>query len=409
MNQIAQLDPVTPDASSVKAWRVVNIHAGASKGDLSSQWFSRPADQRFLSLSDLYDAKKKQWDESTQLTIANRKLEAVAPEPQSPADFSKLTFGLPNGAEVNSSHWAFGQVCGLAQLPANIFREKLPTQITADAINWSMRYNRDVEDVKVFYQSNGGDLMRAVTGPDYGRVGDYLVVEALMRAIEKHPRWKVPGVMDWGSMTYDPNHPVTMESTTIFGSDRDVFIFLVDDLHPIKIGEVMDQKTGRMEPDYVFRGFYVTNSEVGKGALKICTFYLRAICCNRIMWGVEGFEELTIRHSKYALDRWIEEAQPALETFAANSDARLLEGVARAKAKKLAESNEEAMAFLKGRSFSKTRIDRILSLVETEEGHPARSAWDFAQGITAMARDIPNTDDRLSIELTAKAILDKVA
>jgi hypothetical protein len=39
------------------------------------------------------------------------------------------------------------------------------------------------------------------------------------------------------------------------------------------------------EPDILFRGFYNTNSEVGKSSLKIATFYLRAICCNRIMWG----------------------------------------------------------------------------------------------------------------------------
>jgi hypothetical protein len=32
---------------------------------------------------------------------------------------------------------------------------------------------------------------------------------------------------------------------------------------------------------------------VGKSALKIAVFYLRAICCNHIMWGVEGFEEIS--------------------------------------------------------------------------------------------------------------------
>ena len=52
------------------------------------------------------------------------------------------------------------------------------------------------------------------------------------------------------------------------------------------------------EDDLVFRGFYVTNSEVGKSALKVAVFYLRAICCNRIMWGVEGFEEISIRDGK---------------------------------------------------------------------------------------------------------------
>jgi hypothetical protein len=42
----------------------------------------------------------------------------------------------------------------------------------------------------------------------------------------------------------------------------------------------------------MFRSFYVTQSVVGTKAPKVAVFYLRAICCNRILWGVEGFEEM---------------------------------------------------------------------------------------------------------------------
>lgn len=43
------------------------------------------------------------------------------------------------------------------------------------------------------------------------------------------------------------------------------------------------------------------------------------------------------------------------------------------------------------------------------EDRPPRSAWDFAQAITAHARSIGNTDDRLAQEIEAKRILDAVA
>jgi hypothetical protein len=55
---------------------------------------------------------------------------------------------------------------------------------------------------------------------------------------------------------------------------------------------VVNPRTGAIEDDIVFRGFYITQSEVGFKSLKVAVFYLRAICCNRIMWGVEGFEEI---------------------------------------------------------------------------------------------------------------------
>ncbi len=46
--------------------------------------------------------------------------------------------------------------------------------------------------------------------------------------------WKVPGVLDWATMTHNPFVDVTKDTTTLYASDRDVFLFLVDDTHPIE-------------------------------------------------------------------------------------------------------------------------------------------------------------------------------
>ena len=88
---------------------------------------------------------------------------------------------------------------------------------------------------------------------------------------------------------------VTKDTTTLYASDRDVFLFLVDDTNPIEAGRLPDGS-----PDLYFRGFYCWNSEVGSKTLGIASFYLRAVCMNRNLWGVENFEEITIRHSKFA-------------------------------------------------------------------------------------------------------------
>jgi hypothetical protein len=53
-----------------------------------------------------------------------------------------------------------------------------------------------------------------------------------------------------------------------------------------------------MDPDLYFRGFYCWNSKVGSKTLDIASFYLRAVCMNRNLWGVENFEEITIPHSR---------------------------------------------------------------------------------------------------------------
>lgn len=44
-----------------------------------------------------------------------------------------------------------------------------------------------------------------------------------------------------------------------------------------------------------------------------------------------------------------------------------------------------------------------------EEGRPPASVWDFVQGITATARSITHTDDRIAVEEKAGKLLAKAA
>jgi hypothetical protein len=135
-------------------------------------------------------------------------------------------------------------------------------------------------------------------------------------------RWKVPGVFAWKTMTHNPFIDITKDTTTLYASDRDVFLFLVDDTHPIEAGRLRDGS-----PDLYFRGFYCWNSEVGSKTLGIASFYLRAVCMNRNLSGVENFEEITIRHSKLAAQRFAHEAAPALTRFADSSPAPFIAGI----------------------------------------------------------------------------------
>lgn len=381
------------------SYKVGNFQQGQTRSDLSRQWMARPADQRFLSLSDLSAAVTLRAEASAEIRVDTKSVELFAPIPGTIDDIHDLYLGLKDGTEIAPTHWSFGQLATLAKAPGGYLRT-LPSSIAADAISYGLKFNRNNERVKLYHAD--GQLL-AATGPDYGRIFDKEVVNAAMRVAGNgtgDSRWKIPGTLDWSSMTYDPNTPVTKDTTTLFASDRDVFIFLVDDRNPIEVGKLPNG-----DPDLMFRGFYITNSEVGSSSLRLAAFYLRAICCNRIMWGVEGFQEITMRHSKYAPSRFIEQARPALQSFADGSEARLLDGVRKAKAAKLASDDDEALEFLRRRDFSRTKALEILAAVERDEGRPARSAWDFAQGITRIAHDEINTDNRVAIEQKAGDIL----
>lgn len=134
------------------------------------------------------------------------------------------------------------------------------------------------------------------------------------------------------------------------GSDRDVFMFLCDDTNPIEADRLPNG-----EPDLYFRGFYAWNSEVGSKTLGIASFYLRAVCCNRNLWGCENFEEITIRHSKFAARRFAQEVAPALSSFANSSPTSFIAGIRAARERIVARNDEDRIDFLRKRGFPRPR------------------------------------------------------
>jgi hypothetical protein len=81
-------------------------------------------------------------------------------------------------------------------------------------------------------------------------------------------------------------------------------------------------------PDLYFRGFFCWNSEVGAKTLGMASS-ISARCARIVIDSVEDFEEITIRHSKYAASRFAHEAAPALNRFANSSPLPFVNGLRR--------------------------------------------------------------------------------
>ena len=112
---------------------------------------------------------------------------------------------------------------------------------------------------------------------------------------------------------------------------------------------------------------------MGAKTLFIASFYLRAVCQNRNLWGVEDFQEITIRHSKYAASRFAHEAAPALTRFANSSPMGFVNGIKAARQQIVARSDEDRDDFLRKRGFSKAESGKIIEKVLMEEGRPPES------------------------------------
>ena len=129
---------------------------------------------------------------------------------------------------------------------------------------------------------------------------------------------------------------------------------------------------------------------------------------NRNIWGAEGFEEISIRHSKFAGHRFAHQAAPALERFATSSPAPFMAGIRAAREAIVARKDEDRETFLRKRGFSRPETEKIIATVLEEEGRPPESIFDFVQGITALARDKPHQDARLELEGKAAKLLASV-
>jgi hypothetical protein len=378
----------------------VDVSRGERVGRVSSEWFSRPDDERYLSLTDLYDAVRRRAERAQTRTVESRAVRVEASRDSA----ERLALIVPGRDEpVAPTHWSFGQLCTLVGAPSSYMRQ-LPAPLAGINLQHGLLSHR-AELVKTLEADDGRVELRAVTGPDYGRIWDHELVAAVRKIAGNgtgDTRWKVPGVLDWNTMTHNPFVDITNDTTTLYASDRDVFLFLVDDTNPIEAGRLPDGS-----PDLYFRGFYCWNSEVGSKTLGIASFYLRAVCMNRNLWGVENFEEITIRHSKFAAQRFAHEAAPALTRFADSSPAPFIAGIKAARERIVARSDDDRDSFLRKRGFSKSETAKIIETVLHEDGRPPESVFDFVQGITALARGKAHQDARLELEGRAKRLLER--
>ncbi|CDZ56605.1 hypothetical protein [Neorhizobium galegae] len=396
------MNTLVPSTRPVSSGFKVDISRGERIGRVSSEWFSRPDDERFLSLTELYETVRSRAERAHARTVESAAIRVEATRDNA----ERLELVVPGRHQpIAPTHWSYGQLCSLVGAPAAYMRQ-LPAPLAAINLQHGL-LNHRAELVKTLEIHDGRVELRAVTGPEYGRIWDHELVSAIMKIAGNGTGdtiWKVPGLLDWASMTHNPFVDISKDTTTLYASDRDVFVFLVDDAHPIEAGRLRNG-----EPDLYFRGFYAWNSEVGSKTLGIASFYLRAVCANRNIWGSENFEEITIRHSKFAADRFAHEAGPALTSFANSSPASFVAGIKAARERIVAGDDEDRLTFLRRRGFSKTETGKIIETVLSEGGRPPESIFDFVQGITALARGKTNQDTRLDLEGKAKKLLESVS
>jgi hypothetical protein len=363
----------------------------------SHEWSSRPEDERFTSLIDLAEHCERTRTFSSAKVVSTRALEARPVD----GDARALMVTGPNGVPVAPTNWAFGQLAARAGAPAGYLRD-LPAPLAADCINFGLT-RKDAEDTGVLLRKDPSGIatLNAVTGLNYGRVWHATIARALVDRFGdgvSYGGFKVPG-------EFGKDVEITKANTTLYASDRDMFVFLADEANRIDVPDRRGGKTGSMA-----RGFFVWNSETGAQTFGISTFLFDYVCANRIVWGAQDVKEIRIRHTASAPDRWIDEVAPAIERYAESSTRSITDAIESARALRLTSGVEQseretAVAAFLTKRFTRSQAKAISAAHLADEGRPIETVWDAVTGATAYARAIPYQDERIDIERKAGQLM----
>lgn len=381
----------------------------------SNQWAFRPADERFWNLKELHEATilHRHQAVTASIKLEDTRVEAVG---------ESLQLTGRTGVPAKFTHWSFGQLASLAQAPGSYLRT-LPATLAAQNLNHGLKNRENGESHLLMSKGpdgrgfNDGQVsseyrIRAFTSDRYARIWNHEIVE---RLIELPSEWRVPPARPADSS--DPRvRPATeadildrkgmlsikvgdmIAPAGLYASDEDMFVFMVDESRPIYDGT----------PEGLARGFFITNSEVGKASFRVTTFLYRHCCGNHIIWDAQQLEEIKIRHVGTAPTKAFAQLSVELIKYSEASASMDEARIHSAKSFKIAANMDDVIdEVFQKKIISRSNAQAAYQLCEENadvDGDP-RSAWGLSQGITRLSQEQVNADQRVVLDRAAGKVL----
>jgi len=375
----------------------------------SRQWATRPADERFESLQELYNQTNAYRKIAVEKTVrfADLRVEAAKGE-------IVLTRG---GEPANLTHWSFGQLCQRVGAPASYLRE-LPATLAAQNLNHGLAERGGDDKTKLMFHQNGSLLLRSMNGEIYRRIWNAEIAERLLELQEYGWEAARPDKRFDGG---DPKqcqvcNGINTESLhadlrcqyckgtgrafpSLYASDHDLFAFISN-----KQTRVSEAGTDGLQ-----RGVIFGNSEVGDSSIWAMRFLYREMCGNHIIWGAKKVMEFRMSHLgsvRRAFNVYAAEIKRYAEESASDEEAQ----IASARWKNIAATKEQVLDAvfnaLKGQKVSRKTLEASYDAVNVQQDGPASSVWGFVQGMTRHSQTVPYAEQRQTIDEAAGKLID---
>lgn len=350
----------------------------------SNQWATRPDDEKFRNLTDLYTQTKRYADAAKEAVVPWDTLH-IETDTEEYTNEKNLFLTGSKGKQATLTNWAFGQLCQRAEAPASYLRT-LPAKLAATNLNHGLhkRLESTVKDAKLLFHTNGTLILRALTTEAYERLWNYEVAERLLDLADRYNLEPARSTF----RSFDKE-----ENPSLYASDHDMFAFLMTQSREVEDG--------------LFRGCIVANSEVGDRSLSLMRFLFREICGNHIIWDVSECAEIRVRHVRKVRDTFHEFAGSVRQYL--DSDTKQEHAlIQEAKRFKIGGTKEEVLDALFGNrrvGLSKKALAASYEAVNPDEDGDPNTAWGFVQGLTRHSQTIPYADQRTALDRSGRKII----
>lgn len=375
------------------------------------EWATRPTDQRFWDLDEMYLATLRSANCATEVSIPTHDLRIYA------LDDGDLAVALPDERRARLGHYAFGQVCSTFGAPAGYMRQ-LPSYLAKDCLMHSSgRQDRTDRLLLVDESRIERPRLRAMTSTRYTRVWNHLIVDALRNLQDEG--WVVPparptnqpgertriateaDVVDFGDSPLSVQVGDEIAPAGLYASDHDMFAFLI---HPDRVVE------NGLSPAGMRRGTMIRQSEVGASSIWKLDFLFDTVCGNHIVWGAQQVQRTSVRHmgSTNSVDAaWaamIEDIAEGADAGAAQQEA----DIRRAQQVILGNGRDEIVELLFKKRWTTRKVAdaAYTSAVAHEEQHgDPNSLWGMVSGITRISQQHGFADQRAHLDRDAGKML----
>lgn len=270
-----------------------------------------------------------------------------------------------DGAELRLNDWSFSQLCRMAGVSKDTIN-RLSSKTASKALEETLP--RAEKPMQLLTQ---GEQIRSVHGAAYTRLWNVELLDV---------------VHETAGDFMPPQKAVGDVHTGLYCGEQDMFCFLID---PAGWAEI--------DGEAFAPGFFLFNSEVGRRALGIQTFWFQKVCQNHLVWDAVEVVDFKRKHTANVRDG-LDEIRRLIEQLVAKRDERrdsFVKVVGKAMAERLGEDADEVLKVLAREGISRTMAKEALEIARKQGGF---TIFSLVDALTRLTQSIRNAGDRTEVD-----------